>query len=95
MVGHPAGPFTIHFWAPTCKWLLSVSNLADLERPTDTISLAQTTGDPPARACHRSVPALPLLCPCPSTFPFYPLMPLCPLTLLLALAALAENLMRY
>lgn len=43
VVGHPAGPFTIHFWAPTCKWLLSVSNLADLERPTDTISLAQTT----------------------------------------------------
>eukprot|EP01052_Picozoa_sp_SAG31_P023164 SAG31_NODE_1889_length_6986_cov_3.253666_5_plen_221_part_00 len=44
MATHPAGPLTIHFWAPTCKWLLSVSNLADIERPTNQISLAQQTG---------------------------------------------------
>mmetsp|Transcript_13269 Transcript_13269/g.53218 ORF Transcript_13269/g.53218 Transcript_13269/m.53218 type:complete len:198 (+) Transcript_13269:339-932(+) len=40
---HPAGPFQIHFWAPTFKWMLSVANLADLDRPTDKISLSQTT----------------------------------------------------
>jgi len=40
---HPAGPFYIHFWAPTFKWALSVANLLDLERPTDQISLAQMT----------------------------------------------------
>lgn len=39
---HPAGPLTIHFWAPTTKWALSGANLMDLERPTDNISLTQT-----------------------------------------------------
>lgn len=39
---HPAGPFTIFFWAPTSKWLLSGTNLLNLDKPTDTISLAQT-----------------------------------------------------
>ena len=42
-VNHPAGPFHIHFWAPTFKWMLSVANLADLNRPTDRISLSQQT----------------------------------------------------
>jgi hypothetical protein len=37
----PAGPFYIHFWAPTSKWLLSVSNIMDLKRPVEKISLAQ------------------------------------------------------
>jgi mitochondrial pyruvate carrier 2 len=41
-VSHPAGPFTIFFWAPTSKWLLSGTNLLNLDKPTDTISLAQT-----------------------------------------------------
>jgi len=40
---HPAGPFQIHFWAPTFKWALSLANLADINRPTDKISLSQTT----------------------------------------------------
>ena len=40
---HPAGPFTIFFWAPTSKWLLSGTNLLNVDKPTDTISLAQTT----------------------------------------------------
>ena len=22
LLDHPAGPFTIHFWAPTCKYFL-------------------------------------------------------------------------
>jgi len=39
---HPAGPFQIHFWAPTFKWALSLANLADIDRPTDKISLSQT-----------------------------------------------------
>ena len=40
---HPAGPFTIFFWAPTSKWLLSGNNLVDLNKPTEKISLAQQT----------------------------------------------------
>ena len=39
---HPAGPFTVFFWAPTSKWLLSGANMLNLDKPTDTISLAQT-----------------------------------------------------
>ena len=39
---HAAGPFTIFFWAPTSKWLLSGTNLLNLNKPTDTISFAQT-----------------------------------------------------
>ncbi|CAM9428693.1 unnamed protein product [Ectocarpus fasciculatus] len=39
---HAAGPFTIFFWAPTSKWLLSGANMLNLNKPTDTISLAQT-----------------------------------------------------
>eukprot|EP01061_Rhynchopus_euleeides_P017347 TRINITY_DN2882_c0_g1_i1.p1 TRINITY_DN2882_c0_g1~~TRINITY_DN2882_c0_g1_i1.p1 ORF type:complete len:250 (+),score=90.73 TRINITY_DN2882_c0_g1_i1:123-872(+) len=41
VVLHPAGPFTIFFWAPTTKWLLSVSNLIDYNRPVDKISTSQ------------------------------------------------------
>lgn len=36
------GPFYIHFWAPSSKWLLSVNNLLDMDRPVENISLAQT-----------------------------------------------------
>ena len=25
---HPAGPKTIHFWAPTFKWAISIANIA-------------------------------------------------------------------
>jgi hypothetical protein len=38
-----AGPFTIHFWAPMSKWLISGASFLDLDRPTDKISLAQYT----------------------------------------------------
>ena len=38
---HPAGPFTIHFWAPTTKWLISAANIADLHRPVEKMSMAQ------------------------------------------------------
>jgi len=36
-------PFSIFFWAPTSKWLLSVNNLADLKKDTNKMSLAQQT----------------------------------------------------
>jgi len=36
-----AGPFTVHFWAPMSKWLISGASFLDLHRPTDKISLAQ------------------------------------------------------
>ena len=40
-LSHPAGPFTIFFWAPTSKWFLSANNLVDLNKPTDKMSMAQ------------------------------------------------------
>ena len=41
MAAAPAGPFTVHFWAPASKWLISGASFLDLNRPTDTVSLAQ------------------------------------------------------
>ena len=41
LLASPAGPFTIHFWAPAFKWNLSIANLADYDRPVDMISTAQ------------------------------------------------------
>mmetsp|Transcript_6302 Transcript_6302/g.18079 ORF Transcript_6302/g.18079 Transcript_6302/m.18079 type:complete len:111 (-) Transcript_6302:1262-1594(-) len=38
---HPAGPKTIHFWAPTFKWAISIANLADLQRPPENVSYPQ------------------------------------------------------
>lgn len=43
MLGHPAGPFTVHFWAPTIKWAISLANVADMRRSPETISVAQQT----------------------------------------------------
>jgi hypothetical protein len=37
----PAGPFTVHFWAPMSKWCISGASFLDLYRPTDQISLPQ------------------------------------------------------
>ena len=37
----PAGPFTVHFWAPMSKWLISGASFLELDRPTDKISLTQ------------------------------------------------------
>lgn len=42
---HPAGPLTIHFWAPTFKWGISIANLADLNRPAEKVSVEQQTGN--------------------------------------------------
>ena len=41
LLAHPAGPFTIHFWAPTTKWLISAANIADLHRPVEKMSFGQ------------------------------------------------------
>jgi hypothetical protein len=38
-----AGPFTVHFWAPMSKWLISGASFFDLHRPTEKISLPQYT----------------------------------------------------
>eukprot|EP00571_Detonula_confervacea_P012190 CAMPEP_0172298742 /NCGR_PEP_ID=MMETSP1058-20130122/1257_1 /TAXON_ID=83371 /ORGANISM="Detonula confervacea, Strain CCMP 353" /LENGTH=311 /DNA_ID=CAMNT_0013008031 /DNA_START=17 /DNA_END=952 /DNA_ORIENTATION=+ len=38
-----AGPFTVHFWAPMSKWMISGASFMELDRPTDKISLAQYT----------------------------------------------------
>jgi len=38
---HPAGPKTIHFWAPTFKWGISIANIADFKRPPDQLSYPQ------------------------------------------------------
>ncbi len=41
---HPAGPKTIHFWAPAMKWGLVIAGLADINRPPEKISVSQTLG---------------------------------------------------
>ena len=40
---HPAGPKTIHFWAPTFKWGITLANVADFWRPAEKISYPQQT----------------------------------------------------
>ncbi|XP_044738434.1 mitochondrial pyruvate carrier 2-like [Chrysoperla carnea] len=39
---HPAGPKTVFFWAPMCKWGLVCAGIGDLQRPAEAISLPQT-----------------------------------------------------
>lgn len=38
---HPAGPFTIFFWAPTFKWMITIANIGDFSRPAENISVNQ------------------------------------------------------
>ncbi|KAI9018515.1 mitochondrial pyruvate carrier [Phycomyces nitens] len=40
-INSPAGPKTIHFWAPLTKWGLVIATLGDLERPVEKLSLKQ------------------------------------------------------
>ncbi|KAH6562809.1 hypothetical protein BASA50_010026 [Batrachochytrium salamandrivorans] len=42
-INHPAGPKTIHFWAPAMKWGLVIAGLGDLQRPAEKLSLMQTS----------------------------------------------------
>ncbi|KAJ8512245.1 hypothetical protein OPV22_002679 [Ensete ventricosum] len=37
----PTGPKTIHFWAPTFKWGISIANVADFSKPPEKISYPQ------------------------------------------------------
>ncbi|KAG1499344.1 hypothetical protein G6F46_011475 [Rhizopus delemar] len=37
----PAGPKTIHFWAPAMKWALVFAGIGDLQRPAENLSLTQ------------------------------------------------------
>ncbi|KAI8886993.1 UPF0041-domain-containing protein [Backusella circina FSU 941] len=37
----PAGPKTIHFWAPAMKWALVIAGIGDMKRPADKLSLTQ------------------------------------------------------
>ncbi|GAV07462.1 hypothetical protein RvY_17292 [Ramazzottius varieornatus] len=39
---HPAGPKTIHFWAPLGKWALVIAGLADAARPAEKLSFNQS-----------------------------------------------------
>jgi hypothetical protein len=41
VLNHPAGPFTVFFWAPVTKWALSVGNLMDYKRDTSKMSWSQ------------------------------------------------------
>jgi hypothetical protein len=41
VAGAEAGPFTVHFWAPMSKWMISGASFLELDRPTEKISLAQ------------------------------------------------------
>ena len=38
---HPAGPFTIFFWAPTFKWAITAANISDMKKPAENISVNQ------------------------------------------------------
>ncbi|KAF9808334.1 hypothetical protein SFRURICE_008387 [Spodoptera frugiperda] len=42
MWDHPAGPKTIFFWAPACKWSLVIAGLGDLNRPVENLSMTQS-----------------------------------------------------
>lgn len=39
---HPAGPKTIHFWAPLFKWGLVIIGISDFNRPASQLSLSQS-----------------------------------------------------
>nr|XP_026691536.1 mitochondrial pyruvate carrier 2-like [Ciona intestinalis] len=66
---HPAGPKTIHFWCPVCKWGLVFAGMSDLARPAETLSLNQSlslgvTGTIWARYCLVIIPKNYFLCSC-------------------------------
>lgn len=40
---HPAGLQTIHFWAPTFKWVLVIAGISDIARPPEKLSFSQSS----------------------------------------------------
>eukprot|EP01095_Lingulamoeba_sp_RSL-Kostka_P017263 TRINITY_DN886_c0_g1_i2.p1 TRINITY_DN886_c0_g1~~TRINITY_DN886_c0_g1_i2.p1 ORF type:complete len:115 (-),score=25.04 TRINITY_DN886_c0_g1_i2:180-524(-) len=60
-INHPAGPKTIHFWAPSWKWCLVLAGIYDIQKPIEKVSTAQsaalaTTGVIWARYSTQIVP---------------------------------------
>ncbi|KCV72549.1 hypothetical protein H696_00140 [Fonticula alba] len=43
-INHPAGPLTIHFWAPAAKWVLVLAGIRDINRPAENLSMLQSAG---------------------------------------------------
>ena len=51
ILSHPAGPFTsnlskiklklVFFWAPTFKWMITISNIGDMKKPAENLSANQ------------------------------------------------------
>ena len=41
LINSPAGPKTVHFWAPVMKWALVIAGFKDLQRPVEKISGTQ------------------------------------------------------
>mmetsp|Transcript_22379 Transcript_22379/g.58321 ORF Transcript_22379/g.58321 Transcript_22379/m.58321 type:complete len:265 (-) Transcript_22379:309-1103(-) len=41
VAGAAAGPFTVHFWAPMSKWLISGTSFLEYDRPIEKVSIAQ------------------------------------------------------
>ena len=61
LMKHPAGPMTVHFWAPVFKWALVIAGLNDLKKPAEELSTAQNaalavTGVIWARYCTQIIP---------------------------------------
>ncbi|XP_074854398.1 mitochondrial pyruvate carrier 2 [Carettochelys insculpta] len=42
LYNHPAGPKTVFFWAPVMKWGLVCAGMADMTRPAEKLSTAQS-----------------------------------------------------
>ncbi|XP_040958574.1 mitochondrial pyruvate carrier 4 isoform X1 [Gossypium hirsutum] len=61
---HPAGPKTIHFWAPTFKWGISIANVADFTKPPEKLSYPQQIGN---NAYCVLMYLLPVCCKCLTT----------------------------
>ncbi|ONI18292.1 hypothetical protein PRUPE_3G207600 [Prunus persica] len=49
---HPAGPKTIHFWAPTFKWGLTIANILDSSKPPEDLSYAQQSEELESCQCQ-------------------------------------------
>uniref|UniRef100_A0A2C9UPK7 Mitochondrial pyruvate carrier n=1 Tax=Manihot esculenta TaxID=3983 RepID=A0A2C9UPK7_MANES len=48
---HPAGPKTIHFWAPTFKWGVNTANIVDCTNSPEQLSYPQQS----ALACSGMI----------------------------------------
>jgi hypothetical protein len=35
------GPFTIFFWCPIAKWMISVTNIYDMQKPVEQVNTLQ------------------------------------------------------